>query len=189
MYMKKCAELIDERALSQKKIDDQVKLTRKQLQRVISFIDIKNIFLYLSYFFFLKKLLNIRIASAVPLSTDNEPRRLSTCATASQYEISPTRCRSAFAVSHPVSAIYNETSMNNNSTTDFSIHNTRREAKLRRRGSVPVTEEEQDIVRYLTSSSATTTHDSLSSKYNFESEPTMIKNLSLEDLQQTFKSP
>ncbi len=45
MYMKKCAELIDERALTQQKIDEQVKLTRKQLQRVLLFFDIKNIFL------------------------------------------------------------------------------------------------------------------------------------------------
>jgi hypothetical protein len=43
--MKKCAELIDERALTQQKIDEQVKLTRKQLQRVLLFFDIKNIFL------------------------------------------------------------------------------------------------------------------------------------------------
>lgn len=35
MFMKKCAELVDERALTQKKIDEQVKLTKKQLQRVI----------------------------------------------------------------------------------------------------------------------------------------------------------
>jgi hypothetical protein len=39
--MKKCAELVDERALTQKKIDEQVKLTRKTLQRVFSFFDIK----------------------------------------------------------------------------------------------------------------------------------------------------
>jgi hypothetical protein len=78
--------------------------------------------------------------------------------------------------------------MDNNSTTDFTIDNVRRETKLRRRASAPITEEEQDIIRYLTSRSTTTTHDSLSSKYNFENEPTMIKNLSLEDLQQAFKS-
>lgn len=133
--------------------------------------------------------MNIRIASAIPLNTDNEPRRLSTCATASRYEISPIRCRSAFATSHPVSSIYNENLMdNNNSTTDFTLHNTRRQTKLRRRASAPITEEEQDIVRYLASTSTTTMHDSLSSKYNFENESTMIKNLSLDDLQQTFKS-
>ena len=39
MYMKKCAELVDERALTQKKIDEQVKVTRKQLQRVRFFLD------------------------------------------------------------------------------------------------------------------------------------------------------
>jgi hypothetical protein len=78
--------------------------------------------------------------------------------------------------------------MNNNSITDFTLDNTRRETKLRRRASVPVTEEEQDVVRYLTSTSTTTMHDSISSKYNFENEPTMVKNLSLEDLQQAFKS-
>jgi hypothetical protein len=43
--MKKCAELVDERVLTQQKIDEQVKLTRKQLQRVFLFFDIKNIFL------------------------------------------------------------------------------------------------------------------------------------------------
>jgi hypothetical protein len=36
--MKKCAELVDERALTQQKIDEQVKLTRKQLQQVLSLI-------------------------------------------------------------------------------------------------------------------------------------------------------
>jgi len=78
--------------------------------------------------------------------------------------------------------------MDNNSTTDFTIQNVRRETKLRRRGSAPITEEEQDIVRYLTARSTTPINDSASSKYNFENEPTMIKNLTLEDLQQTFKS-
>jgi hypothetical protein len=78
--------------------------------------------------------------------------------------------------------------MDSNSTTDFTMHNVRRETKLRRRASAPITEEEQDIVRYLTSVSTTPMHDSLSPKYNFENEPTMLKNLSLEDLQQTFKS-
>jgi len=150
------------------------------------FFDIKKSFYYKN--FFVKKLLNIRIASAVPLTSDDGPRRLSTCATASQYQASPTRCRSAFAASHPVSAIYSETSMDSNSTTDFTMHNVRRETKLRRRASAPITEEEQDIVRYLASVSTTPMHDSLSPKYNFENEPTMLKNLSLEDLQQTFKS-
>lgn len=37
-FMKKCAELVDERALTQQKIDEQVKFTRKKLQRVISFV-------------------------------------------------------------------------------------------------------------------------------------------------------
>lgn len=186
MFMKKCAELVDERALTQKKIDEQVKLTKKQLQRVIQkeFSNHSNSIL----FDFLQKLLNIRITSAVPLSVDDEPRRLSTRATAAQHQVSPTRCRSAFAASHPVSQIYNETATNNNSSTDFTLDNTRRETKLRRRASAPITEEERDIIRYLTSTSTTTTmHDSLSSKYNFESEQTMMKNLSLEDLQQTFK--
>ncbi|CAF5193374.1 unnamed protein product, partial [Rotaria sp. Silwood1] len=32
----------------------------------------------------------------------------------------------------------------------FTLHNIRRETKLRRRTSVPITEEEQDIARYLT---------------------------------------
>lgn len=132
--------------------------------------------------------MDIRVASAVPLTTDDQPRRMSTRATASQHQVSPTRCRSAFAASHPVSAVYEETSMNNNSTTDFTMHNVRRETKLRRRASAPITEEEQDIVRYLASTSSTTMHESTSSKYNFENEQTMIKNLSLEDLQQTFKS-
>ncbi len=122
------------------------------------------------------------------MNTDNEPRRLSTCATASQHEKSPTRCRSAFAASHPVSTSYNDALMENNSATDFTMHNTRRETKLRRRGSTPITEEERDVVRYLTSTSTTTMHDSLSPKYNFENEPKMMKNLSLEDLQQAFKS-
>lgn len=36
MFMKKCAELVEERALTQKKIEEQVPLTRKKLQRVIS---------------------------------------------------------------------------------------------------------------------------------------------------------
>lgn len=125
------------------------------------------------------------------MNVDDEPRRLSTraAAAAAQHQVSPARCRSAFAASHPVSQIYNETATNNNSTTDFTLDNTRRETKLRRRASAPITEEEQDIIRYLTSASTTTTtmHDSLSSKYNFESEQTMMKNLSLEDLQQTFK--
>jgi len=146
MYMKKCAELVDERALTQQKIDEHVKLTRKQLQR---------------------KLLNVRIASAVPLTADNEPRRLSTRATASQHEVSPTRCRSAFAASHPVSTIYNKTLMDNNDTTDFTMQNVRREIKLRRRGSAPITEEERDIVRYLASKSTTAMPNSSSSKYNF----------------------
>lgn len=128
------------------------------------------------------------MASAVPLSTDDRPRRLSTRATASQHQVSPTRCRSAFAASHPVTAVYEETSMNNNSTTDFTMDNARRQTKLRRRASAPITEEEQDIVRYLASTSSTTMHDSTSSKYNFENERTMIKNLSLEDLQEAFKS-
>ncbi|CAF0979938.1 unnamed protein product [Rotaria sordida] len=167
MYMKKCAELVDERTLTQQKINEQANFTRKQLQR---------------------KLLNIRITSAVPLTTDNQVRRLSTCATASQYELSPTRCRSAFATSHPVSATNRKSAIDNNSTTDFTLHNIRRETKLRRRTSVPTTEEEQDIVRYLTTTSIITRPDSSSSKYNFENEPTMIKNLSLEDLQETFKS-
>ncbi|CAF3097264.1 unnamed protein product [Rotaria sp. Silwood2] len=167
MYMKKCAELVDERALTKQKIDEQVNFTRKQLQR---------------------KLLNIRITSAVPLSTDNQTRRLSTCATASQYELSPTRCRSAFATSRPVSATNNISEIDNNNTTDFTLHNIRRETKLRRRASLPITEEEQDIVRYLTSTSVIRRPDSLLSKYNFEYEPTMIKNLSLQDLQETFKS-
>jgi hypothetical protein len=43
--MKKCAELVDERALTQQKIDQNVKFTRKQLQRVFFFFDIKKIFL------------------------------------------------------------------------------------------------------------------------------------------------
>ncbi|CAF1132072.1 unnamed protein product [Rotaria sp. Silwood1] len=167
MYMKKCAELVDERTLTQQKIDEQVNFTRKQLQQ---------------------KLLNIRITSAVPLNTDNQTRRLSTYATASQYELSPTRCRSAFATSHPVSATNNKLTIDSNNTTDFTLHNIRRETKLRRRTSVPITEEEQDIARYLTSTSIIKRPDSLSSKYNFENEPTMIKNLSLEDLQETFKS-
>jgi hypothetical protein len=184
--MKKCSELIDERTLTQQKIRENSKMTRKQLQRVFSSFHLISFY---NQNFFVKKLLNIRIASAVPLNTDDEPHRLSTRATASQHEISPARCRSAFAASHPVSAIYNETSMNNNSITDFTLDNSRRETKLRRRGSVPVTEEEQDVIRYLTSTSTTTTmHESLSSKFNFENEPTMIKNLSLEDLQQAFKS-
>lgn len=34
MFMKKCAELVEERALTQQKIDEQVQLTRKKLQRV-----------------------------------------------------------------------------------------------------------------------------------------------------------
>lgn len=124
----------------------------------------------------------------MPLVTDDQPRLLSTRATASQHQVSPTRCRSAFAASHPVTAVYEETSMNNNSTTDFTMDNVRRETKLRRRASAPITEEEQDIVRYLASTSSTTMHDSTPSKYNFENERTMIKNLSLEDLQEAFKS-
>ena len=137
----------------------------------------------------IKKLLNTRIASSVPLNSNDKPRRLSTYATAAQCEQqSPARCRSAYAASHPVSAVYSETSMDTTSSTDFTMHNVRRETKLRRRVSAPITEQEQDVVRYLTSTSSTTTHDSLSSKYNFENEITMINNLSLEDLQQTFKS-
>lgn len=134
-------------------------------------------------------MLNIRASSAVSLNTDNQPRRLSTYATASQYESPPARCRSAYATSQPVSSMHNDTSMRNNSKIDFTMHNTRRETKLRRRTSVPITEEEQDVVRYLASSSSRpATRDSASSKYNFESESTMIKNLSLEDLQDTFRS-
>lgn len=34
MFMKKCAELVEERTLTQQKIDEQVQLTRKKLQRV-----------------------------------------------------------------------------------------------------------------------------------------------------------
>jgi hypothetical protein len=139
-------------------------------------------------FLFLKKLLNIRISSAVSLNTDNEPRRLSTYATASQYESSPARCRSAYATSQPVSSTYKEPSRKLNSAVDLTMQNTRRETKLRRRTSVPITEEEQDIIRYFASSSRPTTRDSSSSRYNFENEPTMIKNLSLEDLQKTFQS-
>ncbi|CAF3713572.1 unnamed protein product [Adineta steineri] len=169
LYMKKCAELVDERALSKQKIEEHVEFTRKQLKQ---------------------KLLNTRISSAIPLSNDREPRRLSTCATASQYELSSTRCRSAYATVQPISSIHNELSMDSNHRIDYTVHNTRRETKLRRRGSVPTTEGEQDVVRYLAStSSRPTTRDSLSSKYNFENEPTMLNNLTLEDLQQTFKLP
>lgn len=32
--MKKCAELVDERVLTQQKIDEQVKFSKKQLQKV-----------------------------------------------------------------------------------------------------------------------------------------------------------
>lgn len=127
----------------------------------------------------------------MPLISDDQPRRLSTRATAVQHERSPARCRSALAASHPVSTIYNESSMTTISNTDFTIDNTRREVKLRRRTSVPVTEEEQDIVRYVTSSSSssspTVRQDSSSSKYNFQNQNKMIKNLTLEDLQKTFK--
>ncbi|CAF3433483.1 unnamed protein product, partial [Rotaria sp. Silwood2] len=87
-----------------------------------------------------------------------------------------------------VSATNNISEIDNNNTTDFTLHNIRRETKLRRRASLPITEEEQDIVRYLTSTSVIRRPDSLLSKYNFEYEPTMIKNLSLQDLQETFKS-
>ncbi|CAF1315038.1 unnamed protein product [Adineta steineri] len=169
LYMKKCAELVDERALSKQKIEEHVEFTRKQLKQ---------------------KLLNTRISSAIPLSNDRDPRRLSTCATASQYELSSTRCRSAYATVQPISSAHNELSMDSNHRIDYTVHNTRRETKLRRRGSVPITEGEQDVVRYLAStSSRPTTRDSLSSKYNFENEPTMLNNLTLEDLQQTFKLP
>lgn len=78
--------------------------------------------------------------------------------------------------------------MVNSSLTDFTMRNTRREIKLRRRASMPITEEEQDVLRYLTAASSTNPHHPPSSKYNFENETTMIENLSLEDLQQTFKS-
>lgn len=122
------------------------------------------------------------------MTSDNNPQRLSTCATASQADLSPTRCRSAFAASHPVSTIYNHSTINNNSVTDFCMDNIRRETKLRRRASLPITEEEQDVVRYLTSRSMTPMPYTVSSKYNFESEPEMIKHFSLEDLQETFKS-
>ncbi|CAF4399243.1 unnamed protein product, partial [Adineta steineri] len=46
LYMKKCAELVDERALSKQKIEEHVEFTRKQLKQ---------------------KLLNTRISSAIPL--------------------------------------------------------------------------------------------------------------------------
>lgn len=79
--------------------------------------------------------------------------------------------------------------INDNRITDFTIENTRRETKLHRRNSVPVTETEHDIIRYLASKSIIVGLDlSTSSKYNFESQPSMLKNLSLEDLQETFKS-
>ncbi|CAF4318846.1 unnamed protein product, partial [Adineta steineri] len=149
LYMKKCAELVDERALSKQKIEEHVEFTRKQLKQ---------------------KLLNTRISSAIPLSNDRELRRLSTCATASQYELSSTRCRSAYATVQPISSIHNELSMDSNYRIDYTVHNTRRETKLRRRGSVPTTEGEQDVVRYLAStSSRPTTRDSLSSKYKIKS--------------------
>ncbi|UJR13297.1 hypothetical protein I4U23_000315 [Adineta vaga] len=166
LYMKKCAELVDERALTQQKIEEQVQLTRKQ---------------------FKQKLLNIRVSSAVSLNADRETRRLSTFATAAQNDLSPTRCRSAYATSQPASSLHRDLSMNsNNNRVDLTLSNTRRETKMRRRTSVPITEEEQDVVKYLTS--RPTTSGSTSSKYNFENEPIMLENLSLEDLQQTFKS-
>lgn len=116
------------------------------------------------------------------LNVDRDARRLSTYATATQNDLSPTRCHSAYASSQP--ALSGHVSSNN--AIDPTLHNTRRETKMRRRTSVPTTEEEQDVVKYLTSRPPT--RGSSSSKYNFESEPTMLDNLSLEDLQETFKS-
>ncbi len=49
--MKKCAELVDERALTQQKIDENVQLTRKQLQRVFTLFYIKKIFLLMTICF------------------------------------------------------------------------------------------------------------------------------------------
>ncbi|CAF1156877.1 unnamed protein product [Adineta ricciae] len=161
LYMKKCAELVDERALTQKKIEEQIQLTRKE---------------------FKQKLLNIRVSSAVSLNIDRNARRLSTYATGTQNDLSSTRCHSAYASSQPVSSAH----MNHTNAMDLTLNNTRRETKMRRRTSVPTTEEEQDVVKYLTSRPPT--RSSSSSKYNFESEPTMLDNLSLEDLQETFKS-
>ncbi|CAF2218958.1 unnamed protein product [Rotaria magnacalcarata] len=167
MYLKKCDELVDERTLTKQKISEQVNMTRKQLRQ---------------------KLLDVRIKSAVPLNTDVQPCRLSTYATGSQYESSPARSSSAFSTCHPVSTTHAQLPIDTNTTTDFTIDNTRRETKLRRRTSLPITEAEKDIVRYLTSKSIVALTDSLSSKYNFENQPAMIKNLSLEDLQETFRS-
>ena len=50
MFMKKCAELVDERALTQQKIDEQVKLTRKKLQRVLSILALNISLDYLTFF-------------------------------------------------------------------------------------------------------------------------------------------
>ena len=116
------------------------------------------------------------------LNIDRDARRLSTYATATQNDQSSTRCHSAYAASQRVTSAHT----NNNNAMDRTLYNTRRETKMRRRTSVPTTEEEQDVVKYLTSRPPT--RSSSSSKYNFENEPTMLDNLSLEDLQETFKS-
>jgi hypothetical protein len=54
LYMKKCAELIDERALTQQKIEEQVQLTRKQFKQVFPFFNIKISF-YNDKLFFVSK--------------------------------------------------------------------------------------------------------------------------------------
>ena len=52
--MKKCAELVEERTLTQQKIDEQVQLTRKKLQRVwsISRLNISDFCVHRNYSIF-----------------------------------------------------------------------------------------------------------------------------------------
>lgn len=95
--------------------------------------------------------------------TDDEPHRLTPSAHASQA--------------------------NSMTYQDSIVSNIRREMKLTRRSSQPITEDEFDLMRYLTSNSSMIRRSSSSiSKYNFENDQKMIENLSLEDLQKTFKS-
>lgn len=119
----------------------------------------------------------MRLSSEVPLVNDNEPRLLSTCATANRLEITSNR-------SHSVIGHYgDDSSMIEQNPTDFTMHNVRRVTKLRRRSSLPITEEERDIIRYITSTTHHTQNLMSTSRYNFLNEEKMIRNMNLTDLQ------
>ncbi|CAF0839896.1 unnamed protein product [Didymodactylos carnosus] len=145
LFMKKCAEVIDERNLTKHKIDEQVKLSKIQLRQPQT------------------PALNIITSqSLLPTSSTDQQNR----------------CHSALTAPNSSSL-----SFYNNSRTNFESDNVQQSAKLRRRLSDPITEEEQDIVRYYSSRAY---NQNKKSKVSFENEHQLIGNTSLTESRENF---